>query len=54
MYGPFIGQMKNNSGNFSATKILMMTAAIVALYFLLSYLFKPKYTVRESQSRSQV
>lgn len=53
MYGPFMSTMKNNSGAFSGTKILMMVAVVVALYFLLSYLFKPKYTVRASQSRSE-
>jgi len=53
IYGPLVSTMKNSSGAFSGTKILMMAASFVALYFLLSYLFKPKYTVRASQSRSE-
>jgi uncharacterized membrane protein len=45
--------MKNSSGNYDTGKILMMVAAAVALYFLLSFLFMRKSTVRASLTRSK-
>ena len=53
VWGMWLNRMKNSSGNYSATRILLMVSAGIALYFLLDYLFKPKQTVRASLSRSQ-
>ena len=53
VWSKWLNRMKNSSGNYNVTKILMMVSAGVALYFLLSYLFKPKQTVRASLTRSQ-
>ena len=53
VWSRWLNRMKNSSGNYNVTKILMMLAAGVAFYFLLSYLFKPKNTVRASLSRTQ-
>lgn len=53
VWSRWLNRMKNSSGNYNVTKILMMLAAGIALYFLLSYLFKPKQTVRASLTRSQ-
>lgn len=49
----WLNRMKNSSGNYNVTKIILMISVGIALYFLLSYLFKPKQTVRASLSRSQ-
>jgi hypothetical protein len=49
----FIAALKNNSGNFSSEHILMMAAAIVAIFVLFYFLFKTRPTVRESRTRSQ-
>jgi uncharacterized BrkB/YihY/UPF0761 family membrane protein len=56
IFGPtiingFISALKNNSGNFTSEHILMMTAAILAIFFLFYFLFKTRPTVRESQRR---
>jgi formate-dependent nitrite reductase membrane component NrfD len=53
VWGVWLNRMKNSSGNYNVTKILLMVSAGIALYFLLSYLLKPKQTVRASLSRSQ-
>lgn len=53
VYGGWLNRMKNSSGNYNAGKIIMMALAAVAVYFLVSYLFKSKQTVRASPSRSQ-
>lgn len=53
IWGNLLNRMKNSSGNYDAGKILMMVAVAIALYFLLSYLFKPKYTIRSSLTRSK-
>ena len=53
VWGVWLNRMKNSSGNYNVTKILLMISAGIALYFLLTYLFKPKQTVRASLSRSQ-
>lgn len=53
VWGRWLNRMKNSSGNYNVTKILLMVSSGVALYFLLMYLFKPKQTVRASPSRSQ-
>jgi uncharacterized membrane protein len=53
VWGNWLNRMKNSSGNYDTTKILMMVAAAVALYFLLSFLFMRKGTVRASLTRSK-
>ncbi len=56
IFGPtvingFVSALRNNSGNFSSEHILMMTAAIVGIFFLFYFLFRTRPTVRESQRR---
>jgi hypothetical protein len=53
VWGRWLNRMKNSSGNYNVTKILLMVSSGVALYFLLSYLLKSKQTIRASPSRSQ-
>jgi hypothetical protein len=53
VYGDLLNKMKNNSGNYTSINILMMLFAIIAIFFLVVYLFKSKQTVRASLSRSQ-
>jgi hypothetical protein len=53
VWGNWLNKMKNSSGNYDTGKILMMVAAAVALYFLLTYLFGSKKTVRSSLTRSK-
>ena len=42
VYGAFVHQLKNNSGNYSAGNIIMMVAVAVGLYLLFTFLFTPK------------
>jgi uncharacterized membrane protein len=53
VWGNWLNRMKNSSGNYNAGKILMYLAAAVLLYFILSYLFMSKNTVRASLTRSK-
>jgi uncharacterized membrane protein len=53
VWGNWLNRMKNSSGNYNAGKILMMLAAAIAIYFLLTYLFMRKNTVRASLTRSK-
>ena len=53
VWGNWLNRMKNSSGNYNTGKILMYLAAAVLLYFLLSYLFMRKNTVRASLTRSK-
>jgi hypothetical protein len=53
VWGNWLNRMKNSSGNYNTGKILMMVAAAVALYFLLSFLFMRKSPVRASLTRSK-
>jgi hypothetical protein len=53
VWGNWLNRMKNSSGNYNTGKILMMLAAAVLLYFLLTYLFMRKNTVRASLTRSK-
>jgi hypothetical protein len=53
LWGSWLNKMKNNSGNFDTTKILMMVGVAVALYFLLVWLFGSKHTIRASLTRSE-
>lgn len=53
IYGRWLDRMKNSSGNYNAGKILMMVAAAVAVYFLVSYLFSKKSTTRQSLTRTK-
>jgi len=39
LYGSFVHQLKNNTGNYSTGNILMMAAAAVGLYALFVFLF---------------
>ncbi len=52
VWGNFLNKMKNNSGNFDTTKILMMFGVLIALYFFITWMFGSKQTVRASLSRS--
>ncbi len=47
----FLNKIKNNSGNYSSTNILLMFIAVLSIVFLLYWLFKPKTNKRESQFR---
>jgi uncharacterized BrkB/YihY/UPF0761 family membrane protein len=49
----FLNKIKNNSGNYSSTKIILMFIAILSIIFLLYWLFKPNTTKRESQFRQE-
>ena len=42
LYGAFVHQIKNNTGNYSTGNILMMVAVAVGLYLLFVFLFTPK------------
>lgn len=42
LYGAFVHQLKNNTGNYSSHNILMMVAVAVGLYGLFVFLFTPK------------
>lgn len=42
VYGSFVHQLKNNTGNYSTTNILMMVAVAIGLYLLITFLFAPK------------
>lgn len=53
VYGRWLDRMKNNSGNFDTTKILMMLGVAIALYFFLTWMFGSKQTIRPSLTRSQ-
>jgi thiosulfate reductase cytochrome b subunit len=53
LYDSLLGTVKNNSGNYNATKILLMFSAAVFAYFLLYWLFKTKSSSRKSLYRSQ-
>ena len=53
VYDRLVGTVKNNSGNFNASKILLMFSAAVFAYFLLYWLFKTKSSSRKSLSRSK-
>lgn len=53
VWGGWLNRMKNSSGNYNAGKIIMMVFAAVALYFILTYLFASKTTVRASPGRSK-
>lgn len=48
-----LDKMKNNSGNYSGTKILMFVGFIALLYLLWLWLAKTKNTVRASLTRTQ-
>jgi hypothetical protein len=51
MYGKIVGLIKNNSGNYSATNIVMLVGAIGAAYFLIYWLFMPKTTIHQIQNK---
>ncbi len=53
VWGNWLNRMKNSSGNYNTGKILMYVAAAILLYFLLTYLFMRKNTVRASLTRSK-
>jgi len=53
LYDSLLGTVKNNSGNYNATKILLMFSAAVFAYFLLYWLFKTKSSSRKSLYRLQ-
>jgi uncharacterized membrane protein len=52
-YGNLLNKMKNNSGNYNASKILMMFFVGIAIYFLILFLFMRKNTTRASLTRSK-
>ena len=49
----FLSKIKNNSGNYSSIKIIMMIVAILSILFLLYWLFKPRTIRNESQFRTK-
>lgn len=53
VWGGWLNRMKNNSGNYNAGKIIMMLAAAIGLYFLLTWIFSSKTTIRASPARSR-
>ena len=53
VWSRWLNRMKNSSGNYNVTKIILTISSGVGLYFLLSYLFKPKQTIRASPSREK-
>jgi hypothetical protein len=48
VWNSFLNKMKNNSGNFNTSKILMMVSVVIALYFFLTWMFGSKQTIRPS------
>jgi uncharacterized membrane protein len=46
-----LDKMRNNSGNYNATKILMMFVAFISLSFLIYWLFSSKTLIRHSLTR---
>lgn len=50
VYSAFISRLQNNSGNWSATKILLMFFALSGLLFILYWLFRPKTTQKSSRN----
>lgn len=48
VYGSFVNQLKNNSGEFSSYHVLMMVSALIGLYLLLSFLNRPTSSIRSS------
>jgi NADH:ubiquinone oxidoreductase subunit 6 (subunit J) len=51
--GRWLNGMKNSSGNYSVTKILLTGVAAVAVYVLITYMFGSKTTTRPSLTRSE-
>ena len=51
--GRWLNGMKNSSGNYSITKILLTGVAAVAVYVLITYMFGSKTTTRPSLTRSE-
>ena len=43
-----LDKMRNNSGNYTATKILMMVVAFISLSFLIYWLFSSKTIIHHS------
>lgn len=50
--GRWLQSMKNSSGNYSVTKILLTGVAMVAVYVLITYMFGSKTTTRPSLTRT--
>lgn len=51
--GRWLNRMKNSSGNYSVTKILLTGVAMFAVYVLITYMFGSKTTTRPSLTRTQ-
>jgi hypothetical protein len=48
VWNNILDKMRNNSGNYTATKILMMVVAFISLSFLIYWLFSSKTIIRHS------
>ena len=48
IWNNILDKMRNNSGNYTATKILMMVVAFISLSFLIYWLFSSKIIIRHS------
>ena len=45
IWNNILDKMRNNSGNYTATKILMMVVAFISLSFLIYWLFSSKIII---------
>ena len=52
VWGNWLNRMKNNSGNFDTTNILMMVGVGIAIYFFFIWMFGAQHTIRPSLTRS--
>ena len=48
VWNNILDKMRNNSGNYTATKILMMVVAFISLSFLIYWLFSSKTIIHHS------
>jgi uncharacterized BrkB/YihY/UPF0761 family membrane protein len=53
VWNNMLDKIRNNSGNYTATKILMMFTAFIAISFLIYWLFSSKTIVRHSLMRGK-
>lgn len=51
VWNNILDKMRNNSGNYTATKILMMVVAFISLSFLIYWLFSSKTIIHHSLTR---
>ena len=54
IWNNILDKMRNNSGNYTATKILMMVVAFISLSFLIYWLFSSKTIIHHSLVQRKV